>query len=234
MSSVMEKKQPFTTNYKYLLRQVFKIFYGAYSKDMADIKKGLIGDIGPFFYASSYLDHIEKYWMGSNYIGQLILSSYVRVEYIFQDYRNIKDIKDRMKKINGKISGPVFYSGKTGITMLPKSEIELEGNLVPVGTDITHSLCFFFNFHFYEPLPDDFLLFKRGTPGKKDSVIILLKKASTGGRYPSMTVVYDFKGKPERKVYENPQLVLKPSKMSEIELCLATGPDKINSAGFFV
>ena len=66
-----------------MLRQVFKIFYGAYSKDIKNIRKGLVGDIGPFFYASNSLDHIEKYWMASNYVGLLIKPSYVRLEYIF-------------------------------------------------------------------------------------------------------------------------------------------------------
>lgn len=72
MTSTMEKKQSFTTSYTYELRQVFKMFYGAYSKEISDIKAGLVGDIGPFFYSSNYFQHLEKYWMASNYIGALI------------------------------------------------------------------------------------------------------------------------------------------------------------------
>lgn len=121
MTSTMEKKVSFKTDYKYILRQVFKIYYGAYSKDINHIKKGLVGDIGPFFYASSYLDHLEKYWMASNYIGALIKDSYIRAEYIFQDYNNMRGIKDRVKNNDGVITGPVQYTGKTGITLLPKS-----------------------------------------------------------------------------------------------------------------
>lgn len=107
-----------------------------------------------------------------------------------------------MKKIPGKITGPVVYTGKTGITLNPKSQIKLNGELAPLGNDVAHSLCFFFNFHFYEDLGDNYVLFRRGKPGEMHSFVVTLKKSSKG-RFMSLEVNYDFKGKMDKITYEN-------------------------------
>ena len=173
MTSTIDKEENFTTEYVYVLRQIFQIYYGAFGQHL---KNGLIGEIGPFFYASSYLDHIDKYWMASNYIAEILDISYVRLEYIFENYKDIKSIPDRIKKTSGIITGPVTYSGKTGITLMPQSEIKIPNEIVPIGIDNVHSLCFFFSFHFFEDLGDNFVIFRRGKPGDLYSFTISLKR----------------------------------------------------------
>ena len=76
-------------------------------------------------------------------------------------------------------------------------------------------------------------MFRRGKPREIHSFKILLKKSSKG-RYPSLEVNYDFKGKIDTVTYENSDLIIKATQITELSICLATGPDKINNAAFFV
>jgi hypothetical protein len=104
---------------------------------------------------------------------------------------------------------------------------------VPIGIDNVHSLCFFFSFHFFEDLGNNFVIFRRGKPGDLYSFTISLKRFKKG-RYPVLKVVYESKGKPYEHTYESKKLILKATHLTNMNICLATGSDNINSAIFYV
>lgn len=97
---------------------MFRIYYGAYSEVSADVLYGMIGDIGPFFYSNNYLKHISQYWRTSYFHSNLLKTDYVKLEFLFDDYTNVNEVKDRIDAGIGKIEGETAeYDGKKGIIL---------------------------------------------------------------------------------------------------------------------
>lgn len=128
--------------------------------------------------------------MVSNYIGDLMEDSYVRMEYIFEDYKNTKSIKDRLKKLDGVITGQVSYSGLTGIDFASGSQVKINGKLQPVGDDITTGMCFFWTLSFSGNLGEEFILFRRGKLGAPNSMKLSLVKSDKNSRVPVLDIVF--------------------------------------------
>jgi len=180
LTNSFEKSVDFTPQYEYDLRRYFKIYYGSFSDTKPDMDAGLVGDIGPFFYGDAYLEHIEQYWMANYFNFVPYKNAYVNLEYIFENYKDIEGISDRISSEGkGYINGSVVYDGLTGITMRDGSFINISKQVIPFDT-FMGSLCFFFAFRYNEPLSDTpFVLYSRGEKGKENSIEILLKKNDT-------------------------------------------------------
>ena len=170
------KNKKFEIDYHFILNKNFEMIYGSISDSSNDIKQGLIGSIGPFFYSNYYLENLNKFWMGNYYDKENANNNYVRLEYIFDNYIDNKQIPDGFNKIKGVIEGQTVYSGLTGLTLKENSTINISRSVKPINT-FMGGLCFFFGLLYNEPLDDKFRLFVRGNIIEKDSIEInLIKK----------------------------------------------------------
>jgi len=234
LSGETKLKKKFKTDYTYELRQLFKIHYGAYSSEYKDVSVGMIGDIGPFFYASYYYENIDRYWMGSYYNGDLLTKHYMRLEYVFDDYTNVNSVHELLGGEDGKIVGDsVMYKGKKGLTISGgETQIEIKGKISTIVKGV-RTLCFFFAFYFEEPLTDKFILMSRGPLGKPHSLTIYLVKTK-GKRSIMVEVGYLTKDKSPKTLKFSDERKVNDVSFNELEVCLATGPDAISSTMIYL
>ena len=224
-------KKKFTSDYTYELRKAFKIHYGAFSSNSNDVRSGMIGDIGPFFYASYYYENIDRYWAGSYYNGDLLGKHYLRLQYVFDDYTNVNSIKDLSGGDDGKIVGDsVAYKGKKGLTISGgEVEIETKGKYTTLVKGV-RTLCFFFSFYFEEPLEEKFILMSRGPLGKPHSLTIYMNKGEGDKRTVMLEVGYITKDKSPKTLKYTDDRKLIDKAFNEMEVCFSTGPDAISTA----
>jgi hypothetical protein len=190
LSAKTKNTKEFTTDFTYELRQMFKIWYGAYSQTGNDVINGLIGEIGPFFYSNNYYQQIHHYWRTSYFHSDLLKTDHVRLEYLFDEYTNVNEIKNRVDGTAGKILGDgAEYDGKTGISLKEGSQIEIPSNITTI-MKFSNTLCYFFAMNYYEPLPEEFKLLGKGPKDQKHSFFIYLNKIK-GKRYVVVKVGYE-------------------------------------------
>ena len=104
----------------------------------------------------------------------MLKTDYVRLEYLFDQYTNVNEIKDRVGGDPGKIIGSsAEYDGKTGITLKVGSQIEIPTKITTLNK-FSNTLCYFFAFNYFEPLGEEFRLMAKGEKDKKHSIFIML------------------------------------------------------------
>lgn len=229
MSAKAKNTKEFTTDYTYELRQMFKIWYGAYSMSGQDVVNGLIGEIGPFFYSNNYYQQIHHYWRTSYFKTELMKTDHVRLEYLFDEYTNVNEIKDRVEGEPGKIEGEgAEYNGKTGITLKGGTQITI-ANKVTTLMKFSNTLCYFFALNFFEPMPDEFRLLGKGPKDKKHSFFIFLNKIK-GKRHVVVKVGYETsKGSPKTMTFQMEKEIL-PESYNELQVCFTMTQDFISGS----
>lgn len=229
MSAKSKNTKEFTTEYTYELSQMFKIYYGSYSDNAVDVNNGLIGEFGPFFYTNHFLMNIQEYWRTSYMEDQLIKFDSVKLEYLFDEYTNVNEIKDRINGgEKGKIEGDAAeYSGKGGISIKTGTQIVIPTKIT-TSYKFTNTLCYFFGFQFEEPLTDDFKLFGRGDAGSKHSLFINLRKVKEE-RFVVLRVIYITSSQsPETMEFKMKAPIL-PSTYNELQVCFTIAQDFFSS-----
>lgn len=229
MSNSTKVKKKFTTDYTYELRQSFKIYYGAYSPDRADINQGLIGDIGPFFYSNNYFKNIDRYWQGCYFHKNLLKTDWVKLEFVFNEYANVASIKEELGGKDGKIKGDeVKYSGKSGLELGSQSYIEIPQNIT-TSVKKFKNICYYYAFHYEEPLGNDFSLLRRGPADKPHSIEILMNKRN-GFRTVSIKVGFvTTSGSPKTITFQDERKIMN-STFNELQVCLSFAIDNIASS----
>lgn len=232
MTNTTKIKKPFESEYKYELRQEFNIYYGAYSQNRNDISQGLIGDIGPFFYANNYYKNIDKYWMGCYFHQDLLKNDWSKLEFIFDEYANIASVKDQLGGKDGKIKGDeASYTGKSGLRVGSLTYIEVPANITASVVGY-RNLCYYFAFSFEEPLSNDYRLLGRGPPDSPHSIEIYMNKRN-GYRTISLKVGFvTLDGSPKTITFDDDRKV-KPT-FNELEVCASFAVDNIASALIFL
>lgn len=227
LSAKTKNTKEFTTDYTYELRQMFKIWYGAYSTAQDDVVNGLIGEIGPFFYSNNYYQQIHHYWRTSYFHSDLLKTDHVRLEYLFDEYTNVNAIKNRVGSISGKILGDgAEYDGKTGITLKQGAQINIPTKVTTI-MKFSNTLCYFFGINYFEPLPDEFKLLGKGIKDAKHSFFIFLNKVK-GKRRVVVKIGYETLSKsPKTKTFSTKKAI-KPKIYNEVEVCFTMSQDYIS------
>lgn len=94
----------------------------------------------------------------------------MRLEYIFDDYTNVNEVKDRVESNMGKFEGEVpEYDGKNGLVLKSGTQIKIQGKVTTL-MKFSNTLCYFFAFKYEEPLSEEFRLLSKGDKEKKHSL----------------------------------------------------------------
>jgi hypothetical protein len=125
----------------------------------------------------------------------------MRLEYIFDDYTNVSEVRDRVDQLLGKFEGDVpEYDGKNGLVLKSGTQIKIQGKITTM-MKFSNTLCYFFGFKYEEPLSEEFRLLSKGEKDKKHSFFVYLQKKKDLRKVMVKVGYETSKGSPESSTF---------------------------------